>query len=68
MSSAEKMAEESTITVRVQTPTPEKLARYGTVLGYNPDIEPLPIEFYGGAAKVRGPFLGGGQPPAIPRW
>jgi len=53
MSTAEKIDEARTITVKVQTPTPEKLAKYGTVLGYNPDVEPLPIEFYGGAAKVR---------------
>lgn len=42
-----------TITIKVQTPTIEKLEKYGTVLGYNPNVEPLPIEFYDGAAKVR---------------
>ncbi|MFK7831215.1 MAG: ureidoglycolate lyase [Congregibacter sp.] len=42
-----------TITVPVQTATIEKLEKYGTILGYNPDVEPLPIEFYDGAAKVR---------------
>lgn len=42
-----------TVTVKIQTPTIEALAPYGTVLGYNPDVEPLPIDFYEGAAKVR---------------
>jgi ureidoglycolate lyase len=53
MTTAEKMSEPTTITIKVQTPTIEKLEKYGTVLGYNPNIEPLPIEFYNGAAKVR---------------
>lgn len=39
--------------VKIQTPTPEKLAPYGTVLGYNPAVAPLPIDFYGGGAQVR---------------
>ncbi|MFT6958853.1 MAG: ureidoglycolate lyase [Halieaceae bacterium] len=42
-----------TITIKVQIPTIGKLEKYGTVLGYNPNVEPLPIEFYDGAAKVR---------------
>ncbi|GAB5413165.1 MAG: hypothetical protein Cons2KO_07680 [Congregibacter sp.] len=46
-------AQTKTIRVKVQTPTIEKLAKYGTVLGYNPQVEPLPIDFYDGAAKVR---------------
>ena len=41
------------INIKVQTPTLEKLAPYGTVLGYNPGVAPLTIDFYGGAAKVR---------------
>jgi ureidoglycolate lyase len=53
MTTAETMPEQSTITIKVQTPTIEKLQKYGTVLGYNPSVEPLPIDFYGGAAKVR---------------
>jgi ureidoglycolate lyase len=53
MTTAEKMPEQTTLTVKVQTPTLEKLEKYGTVLGYNPKVEPLPIEFYDGAAKVR---------------
>ena len=40
-------------TLKVQIPTPEKLAPYGEVLGYNPAVEPMPIDFYDGAAKVR---------------
>lgn len=53
MTTAETMPEQTTVTIKVQTPTIEKLEKYGTVLGYNPNVEPLPIEFYGGAAKVR---------------
>ena len=49
-----KSADEPTIkTLKVQIPTPEKLAPYGQVLGYHPNIDPMPIEFYGGAAEVR---------------
>ena len=40
-------------TLKVQIPTPEKLAPYGEVLGCNPNVEPMPIDFYDGAAKVR---------------
>lgn len=40
-------------TLKVQIATPEKLEPYGQVLGYNPNIEPMPIDFYDGAAKVR---------------
>ncbi|MFT7285957.1 MAG: ureidoglycolate lyase [Halieaceae bacterium] len=53
MTTAETPATPTSITVKVQTPSIEKLEKYGTVLGYNPNVEPLPIEFYGGAAKVR---------------
>ena len=41
------------LSLKVQIPTPEKLAPYGTVLGYNPAVQPMPIDFYDGAAKVR---------------
>ncbi len=40
-------------TLKVQIATPEKLEPYGQVLGYNPNVEPMPIDFYDGAAKVR---------------
>ncbi|MCG8506709.1 MAG: ureidoglycolate lyase [Sphingomonadales bacterium] len=40
-------------TLPLQIATPEKLAPYGEVLGYNPDVAPMPIDFYDGAAKVR---------------
>lgn len=53
MVTAEKLGPSETIAVKVQTPTLEKLKKYGTVLGFNPEVEPLPIEFYDGAAKVR---------------
>jgi hypothetical protein len=36
-------------TLKVQIPTPEKLAPYGEVLGYHPETEPMPIDFYDGA-------------------
>jgi len=39
--------------LKARPATPEALAPYGQVLGYNPDIEPMPIDFYDGAAKVR---------------
>ena len=39
--------------LKVQPATPEALKPFGNVLGYDPSVEPLPIEFYGGAAKVR---------------
>ena len=32
--------------------TPESAAKYGPILGYDPDVEPVPIDFYGGAVKV----------------
>lgn len=41
------------VPLKVQTATPEALAPYGTVLGYDPTIAPMPIDFYDGAAKVR---------------
>ena len=53
MTTAENLGDATTISIPVQTPTIEKLEKYGTVLGYNPNVEPLPIEFYNGAAKVR---------------
>lgn len=53
MNTAEATATTQTLTVKVQSATPEKLAKYGKVLGYDPNVEPLPIDFYGGAAKVR---------------
>lgn len=40
-------------TLKLQMPTPEKLAPYGEVLGYNEAVAPMPIDFYDGAVKVR---------------
>jgi ureidoglycolate lyase len=40
-------------TIKVKRATPEALAPYGRVLGYDESVKPLPIEFYGGAARVR---------------
>jgi len=40
-------------TIQVQKATPEALKPYGDILGYDETVEPMPIEFYGGAAKVR---------------
>ena len=51
-------------TIKIQTPTLEKLKPYGIVLGYNPTVEPLPIDFYGGGAKVR--RLGAFEAPTMP--
>lgn len=39
--------------LKARPATPEALARYGQVLGYNPNVEPMPIDFYDGTAKVR---------------
>lgn len=33
--------------------TPEALAPYGQILGYDPNVPPLPIDFYDGKAQVR---------------
>lgn len=41
------------IKVPVKPATPEALAPYGTILGYDPNVPPMPIDFYDGAAKVR---------------
>lgn len=41
------------IPIPVKPATPEALAPYGTILGFNPDVPPMPIDFYDGAARVR---------------
>jgi len=48
-----QLPEPTLVTIPVQTATAGKLAPYGTLLGYNPAVAPLPIAFYGGAAEVR---------------
>lgn len=47
------MAEPIIKTLKLQMATHEKLAPYGQILGYNEAIEPMPIDFYDGAVKVR---------------
>jgi ureidoglycolate lyase len=39
--------------LKAQRATPEALAPYGEILGFNPGVAPLPIDFYEGKAKVR---------------
>lgn len=39
--------------LKARRASPEALAPYGEILGFNPNIAPLPIDFYGGKAKVR---------------
>ncbi|MBI3951627.1 MAG: ureidoglycolate lyase [Acidobacteria bacterium] len=39
--------------LKVKGATPEALEPYGQILGANPNVAPLPIDFYGGAVKVR---------------
>lgn len=39
--------------LKAKPATPEAVAPYGQILGYNPAVEPMPIDFYDGAAKVR---------------
>jgi ureidoglycolate lyase len=33
--------------------TPENVAPFGQILGYDPAVPPMPIDFYGGAVRVR---------------
>jgi len=40
-------------TLKVKRATPEALKPYGEILGFDPAVPPLPIEFYDGKAKVR---------------
>jgi ureidoglycolate lyase len=46
-------AEPQQVSIQVKTATVEALAPYGIVLGYDPSVAPMPIDFYDGAAKVR---------------
>ena len=39
--------------LKARAATAEALAPYGDVLGYNPSVEPMPIDFYDGTVKVR---------------
>jgi len=41
------------ITLRAQTASAAALRPYGEILGPDPSVDPLPIDFYGGKAKVR---------------
>lgn len=51
------------IPVPVKRATPEAVAPYGTILGYDPNVAPMPIDFYDGAVKVRrvAPFTASGD-------
>ncbi|MEO1203960.1 MAG: ureidoglycolate lyase [Pseudomonadota bacterium] len=40
-------------TLVAEKATPQALEPFGFVLGYNPDVEPMPIDFYDGTVKVR---------------
>jgi len=53
MATAALKPEPQIIPIKVQRATPEKLAKYGTVLGYDANVAPMPIDFYDGAVKVR---------------
>lgn len=39
--------------IAIKKATPDALKKYGDFLGYNADVEPMPIDFYGGSVKVR---------------
>ncbi len=39
--------------LKVRVATPETVAPFGQILGPNPKVAPLPIDFYGGSVKVR---------------
>lgn len=41
------------ITLKVKPATTEALKPYGEVIGFDPNVPPLPIDFYDGKAKVR---------------
>jgi ureidoglycolate lyase len=53
MATAARQAPPQVRTIKVETATPPALAPYGQVLGYDPNIAPMPIDFYGGTVKVR---------------
>lgn len=40
-------------TLKLQPATAAALAPYGRILGYDPTVAPMPIDFYGGTVKVR---------------
>ncbi len=50
-------------TIPVKKASAKALAPYGHILGYNADVEPLPIDFYDGTVKVRriGEFVSDAQ-------
>lgn len=39
--------------LHLQRATPESVAPFGRILGYDPAVAPMPIDFYGGRVKVR---------------
>ncbi len=53
MATAAAPAAPRIIDVPVRRATPEALAPYGQVIGHDPSVAPMPIDFYDGAAKVR---------------
>lgn len=53
MATAAAPAAPRIIDVPVRRATPEALAPYGQVIGHDPKVAPMPIDFYDGAAKVR---------------
>jgi ureidoglycolate lyase len=63
MATAAALAAPTRLTVKVQKATPENTAKYGSILGYDPSVAPMPIDFYDGAVKVRrvAPFTAQGD-------
>ncbi|WP_448586191.1 ureidoglycolate lyase [Thermaurantiacus sp.] len=53
MATAALSATPRIVDVPVKRATPGALAPYGQVIGHDPNVAPMPIDFYGGAAKVR---------------
>lgn len=51
--SAVTVVEIETRLLKARPATAAALTAYGDVLGYNPTVDPLPIDFYDGAVKVR---------------
>jgi ureidoglycolate lyase len=56
-------AEPDVISIKVKPASPEALKPYGVILGYDPTVTPMPIDFYDGTVKVRrvAPFQASGD-------
>ena len=53
MNTSQAQSQHKIHTLIAQQATPEALAPFGYVLGYNPGVDAMPIDFYDGTVKVR---------------